>query len=55
MQQIIPFIWFDGDAEEAVQSYVALFPNSTGKTSWRSTAALVNRRTVRTPVRWRSS
>lgn len=28
MQQIIPFIWFNGDAEEAVNYYVSLFPNS---------------------------
>ncbi|HKU67366.1 MAG TPA: VOC family protein [Candidatus Baltobacteraceae bacterium] len=28
MQQIIPFIWFDGDAEAAVNQYVSLFPNS---------------------------
>lgn len=29
MQQIIPFIWFNGEAEEAVNRYVSLFPNST--------------------------
>lgn len=28
MQQIIPFIWFNGEAEEAVNRYVSLFPNS---------------------------
>lgn len=28
MQQIIPFIWFDGQAEEAVDFYVSLFKNS---------------------------
>ncbi len=28
MQQIIPFIWFDGRAEEAVNFYVSLFKNS---------------------------
>ncbi len=27
-QQIIPFIWFNGDAEEAVNYYVSLFKNS---------------------------
>jgi predicted 3-demethylubiquinone-9 3-methyltransferase (glyoxalase superfamily) len=27
-QQIIPFIWFDGNAEEAVNYYVSLFKNS---------------------------
>ena len=28
MQQIIPFLWFNGNAEEAVNFYVSLFPNS---------------------------
>ena len=28
MQQIIPFIWFDGKAEEAANYYVSLFKNS---------------------------
>ncbi len=28
MQQIIPFIWFNGQAEEAVNFYVSLFKNS---------------------------
>ena len=28
MQKITPFLWFDGQAEEAVQFYVSLFPNS---------------------------
>ena len=28
MQKIIPFLWFDGDAEEAVNFYVATFKNS---------------------------
>jgi predicted 3-demethylubiquinone-9 3-methyltransferase (glyoxalase superfamily) len=28
MQQIIPFLWFNRDAEEAVNFYVSLFPNS---------------------------
>lgn len=28
MQQIIPFIWYDGKAEEAVNFYVSLFKNS---------------------------
>src|SRR5579884_4220454 len=28
MQQIIPFLWFNGDAEEAVNYYASLFPNS---------------------------
>lgn len=27
-QQIIPFLWFNGDAEEAVNFYVSLFKNS---------------------------
>lgn len=28
MQQIIPFLWFNGNAEEAANHYVSLFPNS---------------------------
>lgn len=28
MSAIVPFLWFGSDAEEAVNSYVALFPNS---------------------------
>jgi len=28
MQKIVPFLWFDGKAEEAARFYVSLFPNS---------------------------
>ena len=28
-QQIIPFLWFDGKAEEAMNLYTSLFPNSS--------------------------
>jgi predicted 3-demethylubiquinone-9 3-methyltransferase (glyoxalase superfamily) len=28
MQKITPFLWFDGRAEEAVNFYVSVFPNS---------------------------
>ena len=28
MQQITPFLWFDSNAEEAVQHYVSIFPNA---------------------------
>lgn len=28
MQKITPFLWFDGNLEEVMQYYVALFPNS---------------------------
>jgi predicted 3-demethylubiquinone-9 3-methyltransferase (glyoxalase superfamily) len=28
MQKITPFLWFDGNAEEAVNLYTSLFPNS---------------------------
>jgi len=28
MQKITPFLWFDGNAEEAVQHYVSIFRNS---------------------------
>ena len=32
MQKIIPFLWFDGNAEEAMQFYTSIFKNSkTGK------------------------
>jgi predicted 3-demethylubiquinone-9 3-methyltransferase (glyoxalase superfamily) len=27
-QKITPFLWFDSEAEEAAQFYVAVFPNS---------------------------
>src|SRR4029453_765261 len=27
-QKIVPYLWFDGDAEEAINFYVSLFPNS---------------------------
>ena len=27
-QKIVPFLWFDGDAEEAVNLYTSLFPKS---------------------------
>jgi predicted 3-demethylubiquinone-9 3-methyltransferase (glyoxalase superfamily) len=28
VQKIVPFLWFDGNAEEAARFYVAIFPNS---------------------------
>jgi predicted 3-demethylubiquinone-9 3-methyltransferase (glyoxalase superfamily) len=28
MQKIVPFLWFDGKAEEAAKFYVSVFPNS---------------------------
>jgi len=36
MQKIVPFLWFDGNAEEAVNFYVSIFPNSkvTRLTRW---------------------
>jgi predicted 3-demethylubiquinone-9 3-methyltransferase (glyoxalase superfamily) len=34
MQKITPFLWFDGNAEEAVQFYTSIFENSTiGRTT----------------------
>ena len=33
-QRITPFLWFDGQAEEAAKFYVSIFPNSKlGSTS----------------------
>lgn len=29
MQKITPFLWFDGEAEEAANFYVGIFPNSS--------------------------
>ena len=29
MQKITPFLWFDGNAEEAMNFYVSVFKNST--------------------------
>jgi predicted 3-demethylubiquinone-9 3-methyltransferase (glyoxalase superfamily) len=36
MQKITPYLWFDGQAEEAANLYVSLFPNSkiTSVTPW---------------------
>jgi predicted 3-demethylubiquinone-9 3-methyltransferase (glyoxalase superfamily) len=28
MQKITPFLWFDGNAEEAMNLYISIFPNS---------------------------
>ena len=28
VQKIVPFLWFDGNAEEAARFYVSIFPNS---------------------------
>jgi len=28
MQKITPFLWYDGNAEEAMNYYVSIFPNS---------------------------
>jgi len=28
MQKIVPFLWFDGKAEEAMNFYVSIFKNS---------------------------
>jgi predicted 3-demethylubiquinone-9 3-methyltransferase (glyoxalase superfamily) len=28
MQKIVPFLWFDGDAEEAAEFYISVFQNS---------------------------
>jgi predicted 3-demethylubiquinone-9 3-methyltransferase (glyoxalase superfamily) len=28
MQKITPFLWFDGKAEEAMNFYTSIFPNS---------------------------
>lgn len=28
LQRITPCLWFDGNAEEAVEQYVSIFPNS---------------------------
>ncbi|WP_221392404.1 VOC family protein [Dyadobacter sp. NIV53] len=30
MQKIIPFLWFDGKVEEAMNFYVSVFKNSKG-------------------------
>ena len=36
MQKITPFLWFDSNAEEAVEFYTSIFPNSkiTGLTRY---------------------
>ena len=38
MQKIIPFLWFDGQAEEAARFYVALLPDSRIERVTRSPA-----------------
>jgi predicted 3-demethylubiquinone-9 3-methyltransferase (glyoxalase superfamily) len=35
-QRITPFLWFDGNAEEAVDFYIAIFPNSRRVSELRS-------------------
>jgi len=35
MQKIVPFLWFNGQAEEAMNLYVATFPNSKAGTVTR--------------------
>ncbi|MEP6962306.1 MAG: VOC family protein [Acidobacteriota bacterium] len=39
LQKISPFLWFDGQAEEAAKFYVSIFPNSTVGEVTRYTAA----------------
>ena len=36
MPKITPFLWFDNNAEEAVEFYVRLFPNSRRLTELRA-------------------
>jgi predicted 3-demethylubiquinone-9 3-methyltransferase (glyoxalase superfamily) len=38
MQKVIPFLWFDGQAEEAAQFYVTLLPDSRVERVTRSPA-----------------
>lgn len=35
MPRITPFLWFDGEAEEAAHFYVSIFPNSRVVSTWR--------------------
>ncbi|HKC72202.1 MAG TPA: VOC family protein, partial [Terriglobales bacterium] len=35
MQKIVPFLWFDGKAEEAMNFYTSIFKNSKIKTVHR--------------------
>jgi predicted 3-demethylubiquinone-9 3-methyltransferase (glyoxalase superfamily) len=35
MQKIVPFLWFDGKAEEAMNFYVSIFKNSRVGRVWR--------------------
>jgi predicted 3-demethylubiquinone-9 3-methyltransferase (glyoxalase superfamily) len=37
LQKISPFLWFDGNAEEAVNFYIGIFPNSRITTTTRYT------------------
>jgi predicted 3-demethylubiquinone-9 3-methyltransferase (glyoxalase superfamily) len=39
MPRIVPNLWFDGDAEEAAEFYVSLFPNSEITNVLRYTSA----------------
>ena len=39
MQKITPFLWFDGNAEEAAQHYVSIFKNSKIVSAMRYTDA----------------
>ena len=38
MQKITPYLWFDGQAEEAAEFYTGLFPDSHIDKVWRSPA-----------------
>jgi predicted 3-demethylubiquinone-9 3-methyltransferase (glyoxalase superfamily) len=38
MQKVIPFLWFDGQAEDAARFYVSLFPDSSVDRVTRSPA-----------------
>lgn len=41
MQKVTPFLWFDGNLEEAVNFYTRLFPNARVESVNHKTAAFV--------------
>jgi len=41
MQKITPFLWFDGNLEEAVNFYTTVFPNAHGENMNPMTATFV--------------
>jgi predicted 3-demethylubiquinone-9 3-methyltransferase (glyoxalase superfamily) len=55
LQKITPFLWFDGQAEEAAAFYLSVFPNSRPGPVVRNTGAAPGRAgdVLVAPSNWR--